>query len=242
MSYGRLKRLFETVERVMATVEQSRESKPTDEPRERILLSAGREFAERGYDAATIRDICAAAGANVAAVNYYFGDKQRLYIESVKHAHESRARQLPLPEWGAGVPADHRLHDFVHNLLERMLGLGQPPWQVQLMMREVLQPTAACRELVEDYIRPHFAILLAILDELVAGSLSEAELRRVALSIIGQCFLYRAAGDVVAMLVPAGEIDACHAPQAIADHVTRFSLAALGAAAPLVAKNKLFSS
>jgi hypothetical protein len=56
MSYGRLKRLFETVERVMATVEQSRESKPTDEPRERILLSAGREFAERGYDAATIRD------------------------------------------------------------------------------------------------------------------------------------------------------------------------------------------
>lgn len=219
----------------MATVERGREHRSSDEPRERILAAAGREFAERGYEAATIRDICAAARANVAAVNYYFGDKQRLYIESVKHAHESRARQVPLPEWAAGVPAEQRLHDFVHNLLERMLGLGQPPWQVQLMMREVLQPTAACRELVEDYIRPHFAILLAIVDELVAGRLSEAELRRVALSIIGQCFLYRAAGEVVAMLVPAGERDACHSPRAIADHVSRFALAAIGRAPPLAA-------
>jgi hypothetical protein len=35
------------------------------------------------------------------------------------------------------------------------------------------------------------------------------------------------------MLVPAGEIDAYHTPPAIADHVTRLTLAALGAAAPL---------
>jgi AcrR family transcriptional regulator len=204
-----------------------------DEPRERLLLAAGREFAERGYDAATVRDICAAAGVNVAAVNYYFGDKQRLYIESVKHAHEERVRQVPLPEWPAGTPAARKLHDFVDNLLERMLGLGQPPWQVQLMMRETLQPTAACRELVEDYIRPHFAVLVAVLDELAEGRLAEAELRRVGMSIVGQCFLYRAAGDVVAMLVPPDELESLHAPVRLADHVTRFALAALGAGPPL---------
>jgi AcrR family transcriptional regulator len=204
-----------------------------DDPRERILSAAGCEFAERGYDAATIRDICAAAGVNVAAVNYYFGDKRRLYIESVKHAHESRVRQVPLPEWDSSVPAERRLHDFVDNMLERMLGLGQPPWQVRLMMREVLQPTEACRELVEDYIRPHFAVLVAILDDLAAGRLSQPELRRVALSIIGQCFLYRAAGDVVGMLVPADEIERLHTPSRLAEHVTRYALAALGRAAPL---------
>ena len=205
-----------------------------NEPKERILSAAGREFAERGYEAATVRDICLAAGVNVAAVNYYFGDKRRLYIESVKHAHEQRAGQVPLPEWTAGTPPQRKLRDFVGNLLERMLGFGQPPWQVRLMMREVLHPTDACRELVEDYVRPRFTLLVSILDELVDGRLSQTELRRVALSIIGQCFLYRAAGDVVGMLVPREELESHHSLAPLADHVTGYALAALGEAGPLV--------
>jgi TetR/AcrR family transcriptional regulator, regulator of cefoperazone and chloramphenicol sensitivity len=206
----------------------------SDDPRDRLLSAAGREFAEHGYEAATVRDICLAAGVNVAAVNYYFGDKKRLYIESVKHAHELRVKQVPLPEWSADRPAADKLHDFIDNLLERMLGFGQPPWQVRLMMREVLHPTDACRELVEDYIRPHFSLLVSILDGLAAGRLPQAELRRVALSIIGQCFLYRAAGDVVGMLVPADELTSHHALGPLADHVTRYALAALGAGPALV--------
>jgi hypothetical protein len=87
--------------------------------------------------------------------------------------------------------------------------------------------------MVEDYIRPHFAKLVAILDELCAGHLPQPELRRIAMSIMGQCFLYRAAGDVVGMLVPPDELAALHAPEALADHITRFALAALGVAAPL---------
>ena len=203
------------------------------DPRVRILSAAGQEFAEHGYEAATIRDICAAAGVNVAAVNYYFGDKRRLYIESVKHAHEERLRQVPQPEWATGTPAQEKLHQFIDTMLERMLGAGQPPWQVRLMMREVLQPTEACRELVEDYIRPHFAMLVAILDELTAGMLSQAELRRVGMSIVGQCFVYRAAGDVVSMLVPRDEIESLHTPKPLAQHITRYALAALGLGTPL---------
>ena len=204
-----------------------------DDPRVRILSAAGQEFAEKGYEAATVRDICTAAGVNGAAVNYYFGDKQRLYIESVKHAHRERVRQVPPPDWLPGTPPETKLRDFVGNMIERMLGFDQPPWQVRLMLREILHPTDACRELVEDYIRPHFTMLVDILDELAAGSLSAAELRRVGLSVVGQCFLYRAAGDVVGMLIPAAEIDRLHTPEQLTDHVTAFSLAALGRAAPL---------
>jgi AcrR family transcriptional regulator len=201
-----------------------------DDPRERILSAAGQEFAERGYEAATVRDICLAAGVNVAAVNYYFGDKQRLYNESVKHAHRERVRDVPLPDLPPGTPPETQLAGFVSNMLERMLGFGQPPWQARLMLREVLQPTDACRELVEDYIRPHFEMLVGILDALAEGRLTQAELRRVALSVVGQCFLYRAAGDVVGMLVPERELRTMHTPQALADHVTRYTLAALGKA------------
>ena len=204
-----------------------------DDPRVRILSAAGQEFAEKGYEAATVRDICTAAGVNGAAVNYYFGDKQRLYIESVKHAHRERVRQVPPPDWLPGTPPETKLRDFVGNMIERMLGFDQPPWQVRLMLREILHPTEACRELVEDYIRPHFTMLVTILDELAAGSLSQAELRRVGLSVVGQCFLYRAAGDVVGMLIPEAEINRLHTPEQLADHVTALSLAALGRAPPL---------
>jgi AcrR family transcriptional regulator len=208
--------------------------RPTgDDPRDRILAAAGREFAERGFEAATVRDICLAAGVNVAAVNYYFGEKRRLYIESVKHAHRERERQVPEPRWEPGTPPERKLRDFVGNLLERMLGFGQPDWQVRLMLRELLHPTEACRELVEDYIRPHFDGLVSILRELSADSLDAPRLRRVALSVVGQCFLYRAAGDVVGMLVPASERESHHAPARLADHVTSFTLAALGAGPPL---------
>ena len=45
------------------------------EPRERILSAAGREFAERGYEAATVRDICLAAGVNPYPETQAFAEK-----------------------------------------------------------------------------------------------------------------------------------------------------------------------
>ena len=65
-------------------------SNDLDTKRQRIVDAAGEMFAERGFEATTVRDICQAAEANIAAVNYYFGDKQRLYVEAVVRAHRWR--------------------------------------------------------------------------------------------------------------------------------------------------------
>ena len=54
---------------------------PTD-TRERLLDVAEGFFAERGFDAVSLRAITTEAGANLAAVNYYFGSKEAL-IEAV---------------------------------------------------------------------------------------------------------------------------------------------------------------
>ena len=43
--------------------------------RARLLAAAGRLFADRGFKKVTVREICRAARANVAAINYHFGDK-----------------------------------------------------------------------------------------------------------------------------------------------------------------------
>jgi len=49
------------------------------EPRQRLLEAALALFAEHGFAGTSTRAIAQAAGTNIAAIRYYFGDKQGLY-------------------------------------------------------------------------------------------------------------------------------------------------------------------
>ena len=54
--------------------------------KERLLATGIKLFAEKGYAASTFRDICEAAGSNIAAINYYFGDKEGFYLAVREYA------------------------------------------------------------------------------------------------------------------------------------------------------------
>jgi AcrR family transcriptional regulator len=54
---------------------------PGERARTRILDTAEQLFARQGPTAVTLRSIAAAAAVNVAAVNYYFGSKEKLFEE-----------------------------------------------------------------------------------------------------------------------------------------------------------------
>ncbi|MFL5971887.1 MAG: TetR family transcriptional regulator [Gaiellaceae bacterium] len=68
-------------------VKRGRRPGPTETP-ETIRAAATHQFAELGFDRATIRSIAAEAGVDPALVIHHFGSKQRLFIEAV---------QLPFP-------------------------------------------------------------------------------------------------------------------------------------------------
>ena len=51
-----------------------------------LLKVACKVFADKGYRKATIAEICKRAGVNIAAVNYYFRSKERLYVEAWRAA------------------------------------------------------------------------------------------------------------------------------------------------------------
>lgn len=53
---------------------------PDDSPRHRIIEAARIEFAEKGFDVATTRDIAEQAKVNQAMIHYYFGSKKQLYM------------------------------------------------------------------------------------------------------------------------------------------------------------------
>ena len=85
----------------------------------------------------------------------------------------------------------------------------------------------AFREMVDDYFRPQCEILQSIIQELADTKLDKMARARLSFSIIGQCFFYRVAGQVVD-LVTADLPQSPHASlDELADHITRFSLAAI---------------
>jgi AcrR family transcriptional regulator len=197
-----------------------------DTTRERIAEAAGEIFAERGFDGTTVREICQRAGANIAAVNYYFGDKQRLYIEAVVRAHRWRMEQARLPEWSDDTPPERKLADFVATFFRRVLTGPDDTWHTKLVLREMANPTAACAELVQSSIRPQFEILLAILRELLPAEVSPQRLRLTAFSIVGQCLFYHFADPVVRNLLTAEEYSDLDVA-VLAQHVLDFSLASI---------------
>ena len=201
------------------------EAKPA-EPRQRLLLAAEALFARKGYDGATVREICDRAGMNVAAINYHFGDKERLYIETVRHAHAcSLAEAGPPPP--AGLAPAERLRAFVAAMLKNMDAPVRPE-SMQLLMRELSQPSPATVSVVEDFIRPMAMGLFAILEELLP-EMPERQRLMVGFSVVGQCLYYRQNRTVSTLLFGAAAIDALSL-DAVTEHITRFTFAALGLA------------
>ncbi|MER5201983.1 TetR family transcriptional regulator [Streptomyces sp. NPDC002825] len=56
--------------------------------RERILEAARAQFAERGYDKASVRGIAKAAGVDPALVHHYFGTKDEVFAAAIEVSFE----------------------------------------------------------------------------------------------------------------------------------------------------------
>jgi AcrR family transcriptional regulator len=203
----------------------------SDDTQQRVLEAAGQIFAEKGFEGATVREICQRAQVNIAAVNYYFRDKERLYIEAVKQACHEDAERVTLPEWQAGVPAEVRLRDFIRIVANRMLANNRPRWHTQLVLKEMAQPTAACTEWVQEQIRPLCQVLSGILKELLPN-VPEQKLHLIGFSIIAQCVYHRVFNPIVTLLVGQEE-SATYEVNLLTEHITQFSLAALGLEKPI---------
>lgn len=208
--------------------------------RARLLEAAGEVFAAQGFQHATVRDIVAKAGANIAAVNYHFGDKRGLYVEVIRECKRWASEHYPVVgEGGVEERSDEpreQLRLFIHQFMLRLLDRGRPAWHGKLMCREIADPSesggAAFDMVVEEFIRPQARLLESIIAGVMFGSgkrlttRDEGQVRLCVASVIGQVLHYEHASKVMGKLYPM-ELAPTDQIERLAEHVYRFSLAAM---------------
>lgn len=184
-------------------------------------------FAEKGYRDATIAEISERAGANLASVNYHFGDKEKLYREAWRQSHRDSLEAHP-PDGGVGseVPANERLRARVVSLLNRMTDNNNKEFSI--VHKELANPTGLLEEVFLEEVQPLRRSIQDLVRELLGPGPSEMQVRFCAIGIIGQCliptFLNKIEKD-------QGKSDSWRINdiQTYAEHVIHFSLAGMKA-------------
>lgn len=205
--------------------------------RDALIAAASQLFTHKGYEAVSTRELAEAAGVNLAAIQYHFGSKAKLFIETV-HAlmtqvgcNNADLLTHPIPKDPNAAAA--LLCEFVRDYLSYIL-LSKEPRACRMVFREIFGAASQDPEMfpqfiesvVEKFIRPVDDRLIEIVAS-AAPKLTPQEVERTVQSIIGQCVFYATHQPFVERL--RGQTPATpEQVQLIGAHIATFTLKALG--------------
>ncbi|MCW1922549.1 CerR family C-terminal domain-containing protein [Luteolibacter arcticus] len=144
-----------------------------EQARRKLLLAALKKIGDKGYENASVRDIADEAGQNVAAIAYYFGNKEKLYaavLEGVGGylgsvfgtiAEETRAKL----QSGSLDPAEavEVLKLMLRTLLGEQLGDGEFQKIRLVMIREQSSPSESFDLLYNKTLKPLHQLFTTVL-------------------------------------------------------------------------------
>jgi TetR/AcrR family transcriptional regulator, regulator of cefoperazone and chloramphenicol sensitivity len=206
---------------------------------EKLLAAASEVFAEKGYRDTTIVEICERAGANVAAVNYHFGDKETLYKEAWRQSFSESVKAHP-PHGGVSenAPPEEQLRGQVEALLRRVA--DEKNKEFLFVQKEMANPTGLLDEVIAEQLRPLHEKMETVIHELIGPRASDMQVRFCAISIVSQCInpAVVKGGRKVKQEGKDGppRIDDI---EAYIDHVFKFSLAGIHAIREEIEKKRL---
>ena len=126
----------------------------------RIVQVAEQLFAEKGFDNTSIRDITAAAHCNLAAVNYHFGSKDKLYLLIFQqHMDVMRDRRLdPINQLFQDNPntvtIEQLLETFCHAFVQPFITDQPANTRIRLMLQEFHKPHLPDNKFANEVIIP----------------------------------------------------------------------------------------
>jgi TetR/AcrR family transcriptional regulator, regulator of cefoperazone and chloramphenicol sensitivity len=200
--------------------------------RAQLLEAAGHVFAEKGFDRATGREICDRAGANTAAVNYYFGGMDGLYAAVLEEANRRLIPLATLASTVAGKPdAKAQLQAIIELAVEKLTGPLSSSWAFGVIARELLSPTPAVDALRRQQGIPKARIVTSIVAELMDLPTEHPAVARGCLMLMAP-FVMLMIGDRLSLkhFLPGLDLGRTGAV-ALSRHLLTFILGGLAAAA-----------
>ncbi len=164
----------------------------SNRPAQQRLLDVAEElFGEHGFEGTTVREIAAAAGCNIASVNYYFGGKEKLYIEMWRR-HLLLMRQTRIAgidkvmSKGRGkILLEDLLRAFADAFIEPVRDESRSRRFIKLMAREMVDQYLPRDVFLKEMIIPVTVALKKAL-MLVCPGLGRSEAEMAIISIVGQ--------------------------------------------------------
>lgn len=162
-------------------------TRPSEITRDRILKAAERLFAERGYEATSVRAIVAKARVNQAAINYHFAGKDGLYREVLRAAFRALTeQQLAHAREMETMSREQALGEFIRHQLRPLIARDELSRHIRIFNWETVRPTAVFRKLVSEEAAPFMGLAV----DLVRRFLPEADGRTLVIAaiwLVGQC-------------------------------------------------------
>jgi TetR/AcrR family transcriptional regulator, regulator of cefoperazone and chloramphenicol sensitivity len=191
---------MDTMPEIKPTVDAS--SDKGERARTRLIVEASRIFAEKGYAKASTREICVAAGLNVAAIHYHFGDKDGLYRAVLLGPIQGMAGQLV----GFDAP-ELSLREALHRLLGPFVGADAPPEAqaddgVRLYLREMLEPTPVFAAAIAQHIGPVHARMAQLLARHIGLAQPDDDVHRLVFGLVAMAHDYCMSGEFMRAVAP----------------------------------------
>ncbi len=175
--------------------------KDGEDSRQRLLLAALRLFAEQGYAKTSTRELAEAAGVNIAAISYYFGDKAGLYRAAFMEPQGAPADAIARFA-DVTLPLERALAGFYAGFLEPMRHGDLARQCLKLHVREMVEPTGLWDEEVQQVIRPMHDALVALLQRHLGLAAPEEDLQRLAICVSSLGVHQHVGCDVTEQLAP----------------------------------------
>ncbi|MBT4757323.1 MAG: TetR/AcrR family transcriptional regulator [Opitutae bacterium] len=193
--------------------------------RGRLLQVAMTLFAERGFEKTTLAAISEQAEANIAAVNYHFGNKQALYVAVLRVASEETNAAFLVVLVHEGVSPEQRLRHHIAALISQIFSRSDAGYLRRMLAKEFAEPTFAIDMIFSELISQNEAQMSNIVFSILGPRVPAQQVHLAMVSVVAQFQFYnftrliRKMGATPELCLPN--------PETIAEHIYQFSLAGL---------------